>query len=189
MPSGDGDTGADDAPEVTDTEDPDEELLAERADGYLDEFLGEGDTLEGEEEAGFADDQPVEAAAELRTPVRQGRSGPRSSGSNSSSQAAPTPPKASPTTSSEANRAQRRPRGNLPAAPVFDGDKKKDPKCFRKFVLKVDSYVEIAKNIIDESEIGLRLHAALGETPRTTWRISLPRPLARRKAGRFCFVS
>ncbi|CAE7633950.1 GIP, partial [Symbiodinium sp. KB8] len=72
MPSGDGDTGADDAPEVTDTEDPDEELLAERADGYLDEFLGEGDTLEGEEEAGFADDQPVEAAAELRTPVRQG---------------------------------------------------------------------------------------------------------------------
>ena len=43
----------------------------------------------------------------------------------------------------------------------FDGDKKKDPKCFRKFVLKVDSYVEIAKNIIDESEIGLRLHAAL----------------------------
>ena len=72
-----------------------------------------------------------------------------------------TPPKASPTSSSEANRAQRRPRGNLPAAPVFDGDKKKDPKCFRKFVLKVDSYVEIAKNIIDESEIGLRLHAAL----------------------------
>ena len=44
---------------------------------------------------------------------------------------------------------------------MFDGDKKKNPKCFRQYVLKVDSYVEIAKNIIDDSEIGLRLHAAL----------------------------
>ncbi|CAE6964690.1 unnamed protein product [Symbiodinium sp. CCMP2592] len=58
-------------------------------------------------------------------------------------------------------RAQRRPRGNLPTAPVFDGDKRKDPKCFKKYAAKVDSYVEIAKNIIDDSEIGLRLHAAL----------------------------
>ncbi|OLP79373.1 Retrovirus-related Pol polyprotein from transposon TNT 1-94 [Symbiodinium microadriaticum] len=58
-------------------------------------------------------------------------------------------------------RAQRKPRGNLPPAPVFDGDRRKDAKCFRKYASKVDSYVEIAKNIIDDSEIGLRLHAAL----------------------------
>ena len=58
-------------------------------------------------------------------------------------------------------KAQRRPRGNLPPAPVFDGDRRKDVKCFRKYASKVDSYVEIAKNIIDDAEIGLRLHAAL----------------------------
>ncbi|CAE7660365.1 FCPF, partial [Symbiodinium necroappetens] len=59
------------------------------------------------------------------------------------------------------DKAQRRPRGNLPPAPTFDGDRRKDPKCFRKYASKVDSYVEIAKNIIDDAEIGLRLHAAL----------------------------
>jgi hypothetical protein len=49
----------------------------------------------------------------------------------------------------------------LPSAPTFDGDRKKDPKCFKKYANKVDSYVAIAEKIIDESEIGLRLHAAL----------------------------
>ncbi|CAE7744915.1 RE1 [Symbiodinium sp. KB8] len=153
----------DDAPEVTDTEDPDEEQPAGGADGFLDEFLGDGDGPEGEEgEEGDYEAQPVDALHEPRTPGRPGKTGPRSSGSHSSSsRAAPSPLKSSPAVSSEANKAQRRPRGNLPTAPVFDGDKKKDPKCFRKYVLKVDSYVEIAKNIIDENEIGLRLHAAL----------------------------
>ena len=57
--------------------------------------------------------------------------------------------------------SSKKPRGNLPPAPVFDGDRKKDPKCFRKYANKVDSYVAIAEKIIDDSEIGLRLHAAL----------------------------
>ena len=34
-------------------------------------------------------------------------------------------------------------------------------KCFKHWLAKEDSYIEIAKKIIDESEIGLRLHAAL----------------------------
>ncbi|CAE7230751.1 RE1, partial [Symbiodinium sp. CCMP2456] len=146
---------------ATDTEDPEEELLADGADGLLDEFLVEGDGLDDGADEGSVAAHPVEPTQETRSPIRPGRSGPRSSGSTSSSRPTPSPLKASPGASSEATKAQRRPRGNLPAAPVFDGDKKKDPKCFRKFVLKVDSYVEIAKNIIDESEIGLRLHAAL----------------------------
>eukprot|EP00913_Durusdinium_trenchii_P002034 g1880.t1 len=57
--------------------------------------------------------------------------------------------------------SQKRPRGNLPPAPKFDGDRKANPKCFKVWLGKVDSYVEIARKIIDDSEIGLRLHAAL----------------------------
>eukprot|EP00435_Cladocopium_sp_Y103_P030862 s2476_g7.t1 len=65
------------------------------------------------------------------------------------------------TSQSTDTRSQKKPRGNLPQAPVFDGDRRKDPKCFKKYVSKVDSYVELARKIIDDSEIGLRLHAAL----------------------------
>ena len=59
------------------------------------------------------------------------------------------------------SRSQKRPRGNLPPAPVFNGDRKTNPKCFKIWIGKVDSYVEIARKIIDEDKIGLRLHAAL----------------------------
>eukprot|EP00913_Durusdinium_trenchii_P008023 g7523.t1 len=52
-------------------------------------------------------------------------------------------------------------RRNLPPAPKFDGDRKADPRCFRKYLNKVDSYVALAEKIIDHNEIGLRLHAAL----------------------------
>ena len=57
--------------------------------------------------------------------------------------------------------SQRKPRGNLPQAPKFSGDRKADPSCFKKYANKVDSYVAIAEKIIDSNEIGLRLHAAL----------------------------
>ena len=38
---------------------------------------------------------------------------------------------------------------------------KKNPKAFRHWLQKVDSFVEIAKHIIGDEEIGLRLHSAL----------------------------
>lgn len=56
---------------------------------------------------------------------------------------------------------RHRPRGNLPQPPSFDGNTKKDPKCFKHWLQKVDSFIEIAKHIIGDDEIGLRLHAAL----------------------------
>ena len=43
-------------------------------------------------------------------------------------------------TSSSTSPAQKRPRGNLPPAPTFDGDRKKDPRCFKKYANKVDSH-------------------------------------------------
>ena len=57
--------------------------------------------------------------------------------------------------------SQRKPRGNLPPAPKFSGDRKADPSCFKKYANKVGSYVAIAEKIIDSNEVGLRLHAAL----------------------------
>ncbi len=54
-----------------------------------------------------------------------------------------------------------KPRGNLPKVPEFDGDKKKDPLCFQKWMRRADTYVSIAKKIINEEEIGLRLYEAL----------------------------
>ena len=98
---------------------------------------------------------------------QRGRNGLRTAAASSSSSAPKSSPlepakaRGAPAGSDDKSKSQRKPRGNLPPAPAFDGDKKKDPKCFRKWSAKVDSYVEIAKNIIDDSEIGLRLHAAL----------------------------
>ena len=86
------------------------------------------------------------------------RSSPSSAGSHSTP-ARKSRDKQSSETSDAATR--HRPRGNLPSAPPFDGDRKKDPKCYKHWIQKVDSYIEIAKKIIDDSEIGLRLHAAL----------------------------
>eukprot|EP00913_Durusdinium_trenchii_P016249 g15271.t1 len=56
---------------------------------------------------------------------------------------------------------RHRPRGNLPPPPAFSGEVKKNPKAFRHWLQKVDSFVEIAKHIIGDEEIGLRLHSAL----------------------------
>ena len=92
-----------------------------------------------------------------RNGPRQSPSAPRASGSGAGSSPSSTRSKAA----HEDGGPRHRPRGNLPQAPAFDGDRKKDVKCFKHWVQKVDSYIEIAKKIIDDSEIGLRLHAAL----------------------------
>ena len=63
--------------------------------------------------------------------------------------------------SEKSSSSQRKPRGNLPQAPKFSGDRKADPACFKKYANTVDSYVAIAEKIINPGEIGLRLHAAL----------------------------
>ena len=131
----------------------------------LDAFVGGN---EEEEEELVADDAIGEAAASLPAAcsgtATLGRSGPRAGDASSSSTSErrelsgnglrlPKP--------KDKTKEQRKPRGNLPSAPIFSGDRRADPKCFRKYAAKVDSYVEIAKNIIDDAEIGLRLHAAL----------------------------
>ena len=85
----------------------------------------------------------------------QGKHGPRTGPRPTSASAAKTG------ASAAWDNSQKRPRGNLPQAPSFNGDRKADPRCFRKWANKVDSYVAIAEKIIDSGEIGLRLHAAL----------------------------
>ena len=132
---------------------------------------GDHDEDEGEEADADLDDPYVDPGEELLPePPRggswsRGRQGLRNGSDGSSSHQSATRRPAGirlPTPKDDGKaRAQRKPRGNLPPAPVFDGDRRKDAKCFRKYASKVDSYVEIAKNIIDDSEIGLRLHAAL----------------------------
>ena len=145
---------------------------------------------EGEEEEDEVYASPVRAdhgEAEPETHPqsggrRAGRNGPRSSHSaeaDGSSSSTPVRPRDWPKPDRDRDRSMRdsrdskgrsstteksshrRPRGNLPNAPSFDGDKKKDPKCFRRWLSKVDSYIAIAEKIIGEDEIGLRLHAAL----------------------------
>ena len=130
-----GDEAAGDHPDLVD--DPEEELLPEP-----------GSSLRGRHG--------------LRTGSQAGSSDGAASAGKRSATAGNRPSKANGAKEDDGKaRAQRRPRGNLPPAPVFDGDRRKDVKCFWKYAAKVDSYVEIAKNIIDDSEIGLRLHAAL----------------------------
>ena len=103
---------------------------------------------------------------------KRGKHGPRTSGSADDRDSRPasvarshtssrSSPQRAPSQRSEEMGSRHRPRGNLPPAPPFDGDRKKDAKCFKHWLSKVDSYIEIAKKIIDDSEIGLRLHAAL----------------------------
>ena len=111
---------------------------------------------EQEDEELLPEPQRGGSLARGRQGVRAGAPG--SSPSDRSSSSAKAKASAS---GHDKDKAQRRPRGNLPPAPTFDGDRRRDPKCFRKYASKVDSYVEIAKNIIDDAEIGLRLHAAL----------------------------
>ena len=136
---------------------------------------------EAEEEISAEHDAPAEedGGPSPSTPAatRSGRNGPRSStpsvagssksqGPKSAASPGPSPSKDSSRSASksrgpEDRGSQKRPRGNLPPAPKFDGDRKANPKCFKVWLGKVDSYVEIARKIIDDSEIGLRLHAAL----------------------------
>ena len=96
------------------------------------------------------------------TRSRSGKHGPRHSSSKGeySKTRSPTS-EAGSASGREKEKDKKRPRGNLPQAPIFTGDKRTDPKCFKKYVNKVDSYVELARKIIDDGEIGLRLHAAL----------------------------
>ena len=120
-----------------------------------------------EEQEPVHDEGPSAETKEERTPSvapstgsgRAGRNGPRST-SHTGDRRSPSGEGGS-GRSAKSGDSGRRPRGNLPPAPSFDGDRHKDPKCFRRYALKVDSYVAIAEKIIDESEIGLRLHAAL----------------------------
>ncbi|CAL1151001.1 unnamed protein product [Cladocopium goreaui] len=160
--------------------DPDAGLESEDVEGEVED--GSQQPREGEEPAGQAPSSP---------PVRHGKNGPRSTSSVSGSSArgaggshhsqtrslaySPSPGPSDPPSGSRDKGTdkdkkdpsdsksgdRKRPRGNLPPAPVFTGDVKTDPKCFKKYVGKVDSYVELARMIIDDKEIGLRLHAAL----------------------------
>ena len=49
-------------------------------------------------------------------------------------------------------------KGHLPKVPFFDGDKTKDSKCYRTYKRKVENWVEIAKEIIGEAQVGPRLY-------------------------------
>ena len=136
----------------------------------LEAFTADLAGAEGEEEEEELVEDVAEEPQVFATPSRGGagglgRSGPRA-GSMASSGRRDLPGHGLRLLSAKAdknnkNREQRKPRGNLPSAPAFSGDRRSDPKCFKKYATKVDSYVEIAKSIIDDSEIGLRLHAAL----------------------------
>ena len=117
---------------------------------------------------------PPRPTSSPSTPPRKGRNGPRAStpppsptppspsdAGDHGSQAGKSDSRASKKASSSSTSAQRKPRGNLPTAPSFDGNRAKYPKCFKKYANRVDSYVAIAEQIIEHSEIGLRLYAAL----------------------------
>ena len=95
--------------------------------------------------------------------LRSGKHGPRARSvkEEPSSKTRPPTSEAGSAGGREKEKDKKRPRGNLPQAPAFTGDRRADPKCFKKYVNKVDSYVELARKIIDDGEIGLRLHAAL----------------------------
>ena len=56
---------------------------------------------------------------------------------------------------------QRKPRGNLPPPPSYDGARHKDPKGYRRYFRRVEGWYEIASLIIPEEEIGPRLFHAL----------------------------
>lgn len=92
------------------------------------------------------------------SPASEGRKSPASH--HSVAEKSPASP-SSRTSASEDATGRHRPRGNLPQAPSFDGNIKKNPKAFKQWLQKIDSYIEIAKHIIGPEEIGLRLHAAL----------------------------
>ena len=92
------------------------------------------------------------------SPASDGRKSPASH--HSVAEKSPASP-SSRTSASEDAAGRHRPRGNLPQAPSFDGSIKKNPKAFKQWLQKIDSYIEIAKHIIGPEEIGLRLHAAL----------------------------
>ena len=112
---------------------------------------------------------PTSSPSPQRTPTKShGKHGPRS-GSSAGSEASHAralsgrdrDSRDSKSPSKDSSSAQKKPRGNLPTAPSFNGDRRADPRCFKKYVNKVDSYVALAEKIIDHGEIGLRLHAAL----------------------------
>ena len=145
--------------------DPDQQM-EEGDDNYDDEpNLTDDDVLVEQEDEG------QEALYQRVGAGRPGRNGPRTPARGDGVEdrgkdrdggpSTPSSQRSKASTSQPDGNTRHRPRGNLPPAPVFDGDRKKDPKCFNHWVQKVDSYIEIAKKIIDESEIGLRLHAAL----------------------------
>ena len=153
--------------EHSDLEDLEDFLGEEVEEEYLDGDQGEEDPPEGELQAPGPSVTPTPTSPLPATPQRQGRNGPRTSpsapsaGSNSGGSVQRGDRAKSEMKSEKSSSSQRRPRGNLPAAPTFDGDRRKDPKCFKKYANRVDSYVAIAEKIIDDGEIGLRLHAAL----------------------------
>ena len=173
---------------MADEDEESEELLDDEEYQHLDDFLeevpeenegisgGEG----GEEELQEAEVRrsPTASpprASPSRTSARSGRVGPRSTSSAESSggrralrrdrddhaDSRDSRGSRTPDRNGGAARDAKRPRGNLPQAPVFDGDRKKNPRCFRIWANKVDTYVAIAEKIIDPGEIGLRLYAAI----------------------------
>ena len=74
-----------------------------------------------------------------------------------------SPPAATPTLAATGTgeEEERRPRGNIPKIPDFDGDKSKDRYCYRKYVRRVENFVAIASKIISLEEISVRLYNEL----------------------------
>ena len=107
------------------------------------------------EEESYMDEEQEEMAGlygrgdRQQPALRRGKNGPRE-GAERRATPSPTTPNSHGSRASHSKSSDRddmsgtrhRPRGNLPQAPSFDGDKKKDPKCFKHWVQRVDSYVE-----------------------------------------------
>ena len=49
-------------------------------------------------------------------------------------------------------------KGYLPKLPGYDGDRIKEPRGFQHYKRKVQNFVEIAKAVIPEDQIGVRLY-------------------------------
>ena len=54
--------------------------------------------------------------------------------------------------------AELQAKGYLPKVPGYDGDHQKNPKGFKAYKRKAEGFAEIAKAVIPEEQIGMRLY-------------------------------
>ena len=54
--------------------------------------------------------------------------------------------------------AELQAKGYLPKVPGYDGDHQKNPKGFKAYKRKAEGFAEIAKAVIPEEHIGIRLY-------------------------------